>query len=107
MDQAAAMDVLVVDVQIHPAGDLADPGGPLVLEHRVQVVGLASAEVSQRRTVDIVDHRVDRGLGGALDVLDLDRLGGPAALPGLRPEDRKSTRLNSSHVAISYAVFCL
>src|SRR5207253_9909860 len=24
-----------------------------------------------------------------------------------RPADRKSTRLNSSHVAISYAVFCL
>src|SRR5439155_21437952 len=24
-----------------------------------------------------------------------------------RPPDRKSTRLNSSHVAISYAVFCL
>src|SRR5438067_6453520 len=23
------------------------------------------------------------------------------------PEDRKSTRLNSSHVSISYAVFCL
>src|SRR5690625_2419439 len=30
-------------------------------------------------------------------------------LPGHRveAEDRKSTRLNSSHVAISYAVFCL
>src|SRR5690349_24186331 len=27
--------------------------------------------------------------------------------PGQRPEDRKSTRLNSSHVEISYAVFCL
>src|SRR5439155_25430007 len=26
---------------------------------------------------------------------------------GRAPEDRKSTRLNSSHVAISYAVFCL
>src|SRR5437870_7132159 len=26
---------------------------------------------------------------------------------GLGPKDRKSTRLNSSHVAISYAVFCL
>src|SRR5437870_13402697 len=26
---------------------------------------------------------------------------------GLNAEDRKSTRLNSSHVAISYAVFCL
>src|SRR5207253_11366690 len=24
-----------------------------------------------------------------------------------QPQDRKSTRLNSSHVAISYAVFCL
>src|SRR5207253_11506758 len=28
------------------------------------------------------------------------------ALPGM-VSDRKSTRLNSSHVAISYAVFCL
>src|SRR5690349_24626925 len=28
------------------------------------------------------------------------------AHPGV-PEDRKSTRLNSSHVEISYAVFCL
>src|SRR5690606_40803379 len=27
--------------------------------------------------------------------------------PGARGEDRKSTRLNSSHVKISYAVFCL
>src|SRR5690625_409780 len=25
----------------------------------------------------------------------------------IEPRDRKSTRLNSSHVAISYAVFCL
>src|SRR5690606_41582907 len=29
------------------------------------------------------------------------------ALPALRAADRKSTRLNSSHVKISYAVFCL
>src|SRR5207253_11395780 len=28
-------------------------------------------------------------------------------IPPYLPEDRKSTRLNSSHVAISYAVFCL
>src|SRR5690625_6473311 len=28
-------------------------------------------------------------------------------IPELRDLDRKSTRLNSSHVAISYAVFCL
>src|SRR6266508_5098234 len=30
-----------------------------------------------------------------------------AAIANLEVEDRKSTRLNSSHVAISYAVFCL
>src|SRR5256885_13102319 len=29
----------------------------------------------------------------------------PAAIPATR--DRKSTRLNSSHLVISYAVFCL
>src|SRR5690606_42028057 len=28
-------------------------------------------------------------------------------LPDRQPRDRKSTRLNSSHVKISYAVFCL
>src|SRR5690606_40454848 len=29
------------------------------------------------------------------------------AFQAITPEDRKSTRLNSSHVKISYAVFCL
>src|SRR5947199_6841663 len=28
-------------------------------------------------------------------------------VPALKPIDRKSTRLNSSHLGISYAVFCL
>src|SRR5688572_31087485 len=36
------------------------------------------------------------------------RLGGAVLAPGeLDPADRKSTRLNSSHSQISYAVFCL
>src|SRR5438132_6294687 len=37
----------------------------------------------------------------------VDRRGQPGA--GIRPHraDRKSTRLNSSHTVISYAVFCL
>src|SRR2546428_2889492 len=40
------------------------------------------------------------------------RLQGEGAIVGLegialKPEDRKSTRLNSSHDQISYAVFCL
>src|SRR5690625_6987662 len=44
--------------------------------------------------------------GGAFDfqgIKDVDLLLTMAAEEG----DRKSTRLNSSHVAISYAVFCL
>src|SRR5690349_21991675 len=32
---------------------------------------------------------------------------GTAGIPKFDDEDRKSTRLNSSHVEISYAVFCL
>src|SRR5690625_6955416 len=36
-----------------------------------------------------------------------DYLLGKTDRPDMTAEDRKSTRLNSSHVAISYAVFCL
>src|SRR2546422_3759874 len=51
----------------------------------------------------------DGGVGGMLHA-DLDRAGdrirhGPREAPAGR--DRKSTRLNSSHGYISYAVFCL
>src|SRR3712207_8646155 len=38
--------------------------------------------------------------------LSLTRHAGDSAAAGYRP-DRKSTRLNSSHANISYAVFCL
>src|SRR5207253_9566956 len=37
----------------------------------------------------------------------VDKDGNIWATDGQAKEDRKSTRLNSSHVAISYAVFCL
>src|SRR3989440_3787389 len=38
---------------------------------------------------------------------DLPAFGGPANATCATPSDRKSTRLNSSHDQISYAVFCL
>src|SRR5437899_9735670 len=43
------------------------------------------------------------------DVPDFSRAKPPDYQPpaGARGEDRKSTRLNSSHLGISYAVFCL
>src|SRR5258708_19245212 len=51
-------------------------------------------------------RQVDRGVGG---FRGLECHGSPGAPPGLprRRGDRKSTRLNSSHQIISYAVFCL
>src|SRR5437899_8885020 len=44
----------------------------------------------------------DRRLYGLRDAGQVIALGG-----GARKVDRKSTRLNSSHLGISYAVFCL
>src|SRR5207249_11064288 len=51
----------------------------------------------------------DAGAAAELHRLLGERPGLLGAVTGLaaRAEDRKSTRLNSSHVSISYAVFCL
>src|SRR5690348_17912722 len=51
-----------------------------------------------------------RGLGGEQGVVDRERPQRAVALrhgTDLLIGDRKSTRLNSSHPSISYAVFCL
>src|SRR5690606_40415051 len=51
---------------------------------------------------------VDDGEVGDTDVgADLRAVAHPRAAADDRAGDRKSTRLNSSHVKISYAVFCL
>src|SRR3712207_8944590 len=61
-------------------------------------------------------RRVGRGLAGERQRLPAPRRPGDRRavkvevalhLPTLFGEDRKSTRLNSSHANISYAVFCL
>src|SRR5690606_40025944 len=69
--------------------DLAEPATRL---RRVDAVGI------RRRSLHVVHlpaREVRPGHGPLL------------ALAVRREEDRKSTRLNSSHVKISYAVFCL
>src|SRR5690606_39403806 len=73
------------------------------LEHRF---------VREGRVLGIVAVRgVFKGPNGTLEPKALlSPLGLDAASPPLPQwivEDRKSTRLNSSHVKISYAVFCL
>src|SRR5690606_41586394 len=50
-------------------------------------------------------HQQGTGDGGCRR--DDPRDPGRGHLPGRHETDRKSTRLNSSHVKISYAVFCL
>src|SRR5256885_11859830 len=52
----------------------------------------------QRDVVDQPEHHVEPSAGD-------DCSGGEREIN--RAEDRKSTRLNSSHLVISYAVFCL
>src|SRR5262245_64701717 len=53
---------------------------------------------------DRVEHPLERGRHAWVHVAD-----GSARVNGVEPSatDRKSTRLNSSHLGISYAVFCL
>src|SRR3712207_9351171 len=47
------------------------------------------------------------GLGSPTGIPYLPEAAGAAPDPAWKLEDRKSTRLNSSHTNISYAVFCL
>ena len=47
------------------------------------------------------------GSQGHAHALNLKDSGVKEVVVALRDGDRKSTRLNSSHVVISYAVFCL
>src|SRR5256885_10182076 len=58
----------------------------------------------RRRLLDVAQRILDfRGVVRILLGVVLLQAAGHA--PG--PQDRKSTRLNSSHLVISYAVFCL
>src|SRR5207253_6831289 len=54
-----------------------------------------------------LDQRCGGEPAGETRVARRELVAGGKRRPRLAPEDRKSTRLNSSHVAISYAVFCL
>src|SRR5690349_20191113 len=66
--------------------------------------GAASALLTRYTIRESVNHALLReGLSKSLLEATLVEPGGPEWVFG----DRKSTRLNSSHVEISYAVFCL
>src|SRR5690606_39310338 len=75
-----------------------------------------STRTSQQGTMDDIElrekirSRLQERIDNA-DRIEIEVSGGMVTLSGSartdEVEDRKSTRLNSSHVKISYAVFCL
>src|SRR3712207_6971550 len=62
-----------------------------------QEIQAALNRVSANRTTLVIAHRLST-------VVDADEI--IVLQDGMVAEDRKSTRLNSSHANISYAVFC-
>src|SRR5690625_6132253 len=62
------------------------------------------------RAERVEDHHMHRewlNVGAGLEKIQRTRAAGGRVIAVGTTVDRKSTRLNSSHVAISYAVFCL
>src|SRR5690606_23176493 len=95
-DQHLARGVLQ---DVDAAGELEVP-----VEQAVATEAELAAELV-RLVLRLVEQRSDRGDGGILEAAqDATAVAGTKALA---EQDRKSTRLNSSHVKISYAVFCL
>src|SRR5205807_7510943 len=113
MDEHRALSTVHPDVARERSSvDLADPGHvplPQVLVER-----RFARVVARYRTRPAHRERAGprpRGLGVRVThpVVALQRIGHTHHLACIRRvrKDRKSTRLNSSHLVISYAVFCL
>src|SRR5690606_39356920 len=90
-------------------GDGAAEGAALRahrIEHLAQDLAGKAQPVGQAAAIIIpplvIQRREELAEQIAVTHMDFDRV--ESSLPG---QDRKSTRLNSSHVKISYAVFCL
>src|SRR5690606_39531435 len=88
----------------HATGDGAD----VVIEPETSPFGIDPRVEIKRRSLPVrfeVSHQMERhqwiGLLVSIPLLERD------GRTGFYSKDRKSTRLNSSHVKISYAVFCL
>src|SRR5690242_21577148 len=59
------------------------------------------------RSAELVDALIERFASGDIDAVYVIYSKFNSALSTPPTSDRKSTRLNSSHMSISYAVFCL
>src|SRR5256885_2541085 len=94
----AAVDLEIIDREVLEVAERGQSGAE-VIQRELAAELLESLDEAVR----LREARHRRGLGD----LEADlRAVEPAAME-LVDEDRKSTRLNSSHLVISYAVFCL
>src|SRR5690625_3373431 len=88
-----------------------------LVNKNAKLVNVISGEILPNMSIGVQGARIafvskdaSHMIGPETEVIDAD---GKYVAPGLIDghchieRDRKSTRLNSSHVAISYAVFCL
>src|SRR5207253_9942889 len=102
---AASTTAVVHTLSLHDALPILDEahldGAERLLEVAVAAVALVAEPLGLRAPVDVLVGLPDEDVywGPETEWLGDERYSGD--------RDRKSTRLNSSHVAISYAVFCL
>src|SRR3712207_4858237 len=78
-------------------------------KHSYLIEGWHLFEEAQRSGQELIHIFVLEEMAGRLSGFDQVIIVSPEVLKELTssPKDRKSTRLNSSHANISYAVFCL
>src|SRR5699024_11611767 len=110
-----AIDVITITDTLESSGHLEDIGGASYLSE-ISSVTPTAANVSYyakiveersllRKLITTANDIAQSGYEDNGDVLDVLNNAEQKILEV--SEDRKSTRLNSSHVSISYAVFCL
>src|SRR5690606_2476773 len=117
VDVGCVDDDLTIEAARAEQGRVEDVGTVRRRHHDHPGVALEAVELDQELVQGLLPLVVAATEAGAtvtpdgVDLVDEDN--GRCALLGLLEEvtdtggDRKSTRLNSSHVKISYAVFCL
>src|SRR5690606_39868746 len=94
------------EVEMITASGAASQAASQVVRTALQTLSLDQAQLTALTGLGVPEGEAAAALAAAdasvapveLDVVDVDEVA---------QEDRKSTRLNSSHVKISYAVFCL
>src|SRR5690242_2584286 len=77
------------------------------LAERFQALSAQALDASTARFLDVAEGRLQAANATAAGELEVRRAAVEQLIEPMLQTDRKSTRLNSSHMSISYAVFCL